>query len=100
MERVVRVGSPKGIGRTLQRAGRGAHRPGAACNILFVPTHALELVEMAAARNALARDEVEPRVPPDKPLDVLAQHLVTVLVRGNHDLRAGALPPAVAHGGP
>ncbi|WP_141329427.1 ligase-associated DNA damage response DEXH box helicase [Myxococcus sp. AB025B] len=82
VERVVQVGSPKGIGRTLQRAGRGAHRPGATCNILFVPTHALELVEMAAARDALARKEVEPRHPPTKPLDVLAQHLVTCALGG------------------
>ncbi len=82
VERVVQVGSPKGIGRTLQRAGRSAHRPGATCHILFVPTHALELVEMAAARDAIVRREVEPRPPPGKPLDVLAQHLVTCAMGG------------------
>jgi len=82
VERVVQVGSPKGIGRTMQRAGRGAHRPGATCHILFVPTHALELVEMAAARDALLRQEVEPRTPPRKPPDVLAQHLVTCALGG------------------
>ncbi|NTX00262.1 ligase-associated DNA damage response DEXH box helicase [Myxococcus sp. CA040A] len=97
VERVVQVGSPKGIGRTLQRAGRGDHRPEATCNILFVPTHALELVEMAAAREALARKEVEPREPPTKPLDVLAQHLVTCALGGGftrealrHEVRGAA----------
>jgi superfamily II DNA/RNA helicase len=56
VERVVQVGSPKGIARTLQRAGRSAHRPGATAQLLFVPTHALELVEMAAtnAQDTLA----------------------------------------------
>ncbi|MCP3102958.1 ligase-associated DNA damage response DEXH box helicase [Myxococcus sp. K15C18031901] len=82
VERVVQVGSPKGIGRTLQRAGRSAHRPGATSQLLFVPTHALELVEMAAAREALARREVESREPPSRPLDVLAQHLVTCALGG------------------
>ncbi|MCY1043550.1 ligase-associated DNA damage response DEXH box helicase [Corallococcus sp. bb12-1] len=82
VERVIQIGSPKGIGRTLQRAGRSAHRPGATCRILFVPTHALELVEMAAARDAIARREVEPRTPLSKPLDVLAQHLVTCALGG------------------
>ena len=82
VERVVQVGSPKGIGRTLQRAGRSAHRPGATSRLLFVPTHALELVEMAAAREALALREVEPRTPPPRPLDVLAQHLVTCALGG------------------
>ena len=53
VERVVQVGSPKGIARSLQRAGRSGHRPGETCRLLFVPTHALELVEMAAAREAL-----------------------------------------------
>ncbi|NPC73871.1 ligase-associated DNA damage response DEXH box helicase [Corallococcus exiguus] len=82
VERVIQIGSPKGIGRTLQRAGRSAHRPGATCRILFVPTHALELVEMAAARDAIAHREVEPRTPLSKPLDVLAQHLVTCALGG------------------
>ncbi|RKG73262.1 ligase-associated DNA damage response DEXH box helicase [Corallococcus exercitus] len=82
VERVIQIGSPKGIGRTLQRAGRSAHRPGATCRILFVPTHALELVEMAAARDAIASREVEPRTPLSKPLDVLAQHLVTCALGG------------------
>ncbi|WP_239014501.1 DEAD/DEAH box helicase [Archangium violaceum] len=82
VERVVQVGSPKGIARTLQRAGRSAHRPGATAHLLFVPTHALELVEMAAAREALAHREVEPRAPLRQPLDVLAQHLVTCALGG------------------
>jgi ATP-dependent Lhr-like helicase len=82
VERVVQVGSPKGIARTLQRAGRSAHRPGATAHLLFVPTHALELVEMAAAREGLAHGEVEPRAPLHQPLDVLAQHLVTCALGG------------------
>ena len=82
VERVVQIGSPKGISRTLQRAGRSAHRPGATAHLLFVPTHALELVEMAAARDALAHREVEPRSPLRQPLDVLAQHLVTCALGG------------------
>ncbi len=77
VERVVQIGSPKGIARLMQRAGRSGHRPGATCRILCVPTHALQLVEIAAVREALARGEVEPRRPLSKPLDVLAQHLVT-----------------------
>ncbi|WP_224367745.1 ligase-associated DNA damage response DEXH box helicase [Hyalangium versicolor] len=82
VERVVQIGSPKGIARSLQRAGRSGHRPGETCHLLFVPTHALELVEMAAAREALQRGEVEPRLPLSKPLDVLAQHLVTCAMGG------------------
>lgn len=82
VERVVQIGSPKGIARIAQRAGRGAHRPMAPCRITCVPTHALELFEVAAARSALAAGDLEPRDPHDKPLDVLAQHLVTCAMGG------------------
>ncbi|MFZ5482558.1 MAG: ligase-associated DNA damage response DEXH box helicase [Myxococcota bacterium] len=85
VERVVQIGSPKGIARLVQRAGRAGHRPGATCHVLCVPTHALQLVEIAAAREALARGEVEPRTPMRKPLDVLAQHLVTCAMGGGFD---------------
>ncbi len=82
VERVVQIGSPKGIGRLMQRAGRSGHRPGATSRVLCVPTHALQLVEIAAVREALARREVEARTPLNAPLDVLAQHLVTCALGG------------------
>jgi ATP-dependent Lhr-like helicase len=77
VERVVQIGSPKGIARLIQRAGRSGHRPGASCEVLCVPTHALELVEIAAARRAIELREIEERRGWYVPLDCLVQHLVT-----------------------
>jgi ATP-dependent Lhr-like helicase len=85
VEQVVQVGSPKGVGRLLQRAGRSGHVPGARSRVLCVPTHAFELAEFAAARRAMAGGRVEPREPVDRPLDVLAQHLVTVGLGGGFE---------------
>jgi ATP-dependent Lhr-like helicase len=82
VDRVLQVGSPKGIGRLAQRAGRSGHRPGSLSRVTCVPTNAFELIEVAAARAALAAGRIEPRTPQEKPLDVLAQHLVTVAVGG------------------
>ena len=82
VEQVIQIGGPKGIARLLQRAGRSGHGPGRVSRVLCAPAHALELVEYAAARQALARGEVEPRRPLEAPLDVLAQHLVTVALGG------------------
>lgn len=78
VDQVLQVGSPKGIARLLQRAGRSRHRPGEASRVLCVPTHALELAEAAAARRAVALGRVEARRPLVRCLDVLAQHLVTL----------------------
>jgi ATP-dependent Lhr-like helicase len=78
VEQVIQVGSPKGVARLLQRAGRAGHQPGATSRILCVPTHALELVEYSAAREAALAGEIEARAPVQRPLDVLAQHLMTM----------------------
>jgi ATP-dependent Lhr-like helicase len=82
VERVFQIGSPKGIARLIQRAGRSAHRPGEACSITCVPTHGLEMIEVAAARRSLAKGTLEPRAPLEAPLDVLAQHMVTCALGG------------------
>jgi ATP-dependent helicase Lhr and Lhr-like helicase len=85
VERVVQIGSPKGVGRLMQRAGRAAHRPGAPSELWLVPTHALELAEIAAVREALGRGAVEGKPPLDRPLDVLTQHLVTCALGGGFE---------------
>ena len=77
VDRVLQLGSPKGIARLLQRAGRSGHRPGVASRATVIPTHAFELVEAAAAREAAAAGRIEPRHPVEQPLDLLAQHLIT-----------------------
>lgn len=82
VERVLQIGSAKGVARLLQRAGRSGHAPGRASRVTLVPTNTLELVEAAAARRAALAGRVESRRTPDKPLDVLVQHLVTVALGG------------------
>lgn len=78
VDRVLQIGSPKGIARLLQRAGRSGHRPGALSRVTCVPTHTLELLEVAAARDGMEAGVIESRYPVTRPLDVLAQHVVTV----------------------
>ena len=85
VERVLQIGSPKGLARLLQRAGRARHRPGAASTIHCVPTHALELAEYAAARRAIAAGRIESRRPPRLALDVLSQHCVTLALGGGFE---------------
>ncbi|WP_019560885.1 ligase-associated DNA damage response DEXH box helicase [Caldimonas manganoxidans] len=85
VERVLQIGSAKGVARLLQRAGRSGHAPGRPSRVTLVPTHTLELVEAAAARRAARAGRIEARSSPDKPLDVLVQHLVTVALGGGFE---------------
>jgi ATP-dependent Lhr-like helicase len=78
VERVVQIGSAKHLARLLQRAGRSAHAPGRTSQVLFMPTNALELLEVSAMRRGLEAGVVEHRAAPEAPLDVLLQHLVSL----------------------
>jgi ATP-dependent helicase Lhr and Lhr-like helicase len=88
VERVFQIGSPKGVARLMQRAGRSGHAPGRVSRVTIVPTHALELVEAAAARRAVEARMIESRSIPEKPLDVLVQHLVTIAIGGGFTANA------------
>ncbi len=85
VEQVIQIGSPKGVARLLQRAGRSGHQPGVESRIVCVPTHTLELVEFSAAQKAIDKNKIEARYPLKKPLDVLAQHLVTLACGGGFE---------------
>lgn len=80
VETIIQVGSPKGVARFLQRAGRSGHKPGAISKIYFLPTHSLELAEAAALREGINRGVVEDRVPYLRSFDVLIQYLITLAV--------------------
>lgn len=82
VEQVLQIGSPKGVARLLQRAGRSGHAPGRSSRVTLVPTHSLELLEAAAVRHALTHGDIESRQTPHAPLDVLVQHLVTIALGG------------------
>lgn len=78
VERVVQIGSAKNLARLLQRAGRSAHVPEGTSEVFFLPTNALELLEISAFRAGLEAGQVETRRPKFKPYDVLVQHLITL----------------------
>jgi ATP-dependent Lhr-like helicase len=80
VETVVQVGSPKGVARFLQRAGRSGHRPGDISKIYFLPTHSLELAEAAALKKAIGENIIESRQPMLLCFDVLIQYLNTLAI--------------------
>jgi ATP-dependent Lhr-like helicase len=80
VETVIQVGSPKGVARFLQRAGRSGHSPDAVSKIYFLPTHSLELIEAAALKSAIREEFIESREPMLLCYDVLIQYLGTLAI--------------------
>ena len=80
VETIIQVGSPKGVARFLQRAGRSGHSPDAVSKIYFLPTHSLELVEAAALKQAIAENFIESKTPQLLCFDVLIQYLCTIAI--------------------
>ena len=80
VDTVIQVGSPKGVARFMQRAGRSGHAPGAISRAYYVPTHSLELLEGAALKQGIKQGIYESRDPMLLTYDVLVQYMVTLAV--------------------
>ncbi|MFN5335194.1 MAG: DEAD/DEAH box helicase, partial [Bacteroidota bacterium] len=85
VDTVIQVGSPKGIARFLQRAGRSGHQPDAISQIYFLPTHSLELVESVALQQAAKEGITESKDPQMLCMDVLLQYLNTLAISEGFD---------------
>lgn len=82
VDTVIQIGSSKGVARFIQRAGRSGHSPYEISKIYFVPTHTLELIEVAALKEAVKTQTIEPREPLFLTYDVLVQFLMTLALGG------------------
>ncbi len=80
VDTVIQIGSAKGVARFLQRAGRSGHSPFETSKIYCVPTHSLELIEVAAMKEAVKQNVIEPRDPQVLCFDVLVQFLMTLAI--------------------
>lgn len=88
VDQVVQIGSPKGVARFMQRAGRSGHSPFETNRIYFLPTNTLELMEVAALKEAIEHQTMESREPVVLAFDVLMQFLTTLAVSDGFDAKA------------
>jgi ATP-dependent Lhr-like helicase len=82
---VIQIGSPKGIARFLQRAGRSGHSPSETSKIYFLPTNSLEVIESSAIQRSIKIGFIEKRMPVIRAFDLLVQYLVTLAVSDGFD---------------
>lgn len=75
---VIQVESPKSVARGLQRIGRAGHGLGETSKGRIFPKFRGDLLESAVVTRRMREGEIEETVIPANPLDVLAQHLVSM----------------------
>jgi ATP-dependent helicase Lhr and Lhr-like helicase len=75
---VIQVESPKSVSRGLQRVGRAGHSLGEVSRGRIFPKFRADLLECAVVAKRMREGAIEETVIPRNPLDVLAQHLVSM----------------------
>jgi ATP-dependent helicase Lhr and Lhr-like helicase len=75
---VVMLSTPKGVSRALQRTGRAGHNIHTTSRGLLMATNMNDLVECCATVLLARTRQLDPVRLPRAPLDVLAQHLVSM----------------------
>ena len=75
---VIQVESPKSVTRGLQRIGRAGHGLGEVSKGRIFPKYRGDLLECAVVARRMREAEIEETTIPQNPLDVLAQHLVSM----------------------
>jgi len=81
---VVQFSSPKSISAFLQRVGRSGHQVGGIPKGILFPLTRDDLVECTALIDAVRRGELDQLCIPDKPLDILSQHIVAEAGANDH----------------
>jgi ATP-dependent Lhr-like helicase len=75
---VIQVESPKSVTRGLQRIGRAGHGLSEISKGRIFPKFRADLLECAVVASRMREGQIEETVIPRNPLDVLAQHLVSM----------------------
>ncbi|MCO5314733.1 MAG: DEAD/DEAH box helicase [Solirubrobacterales bacterium] len=75
---VIQVESPKSVARGMQRVGRAGHGLGEVSKGRIFPKFRADLLESAVVAQRMREGAIEETTIPSNPLDVLAQHLVSM----------------------
>ena len=79
LDLVIQVESPKSVSRGLQRVGRAGHQLNEVSKGRIFPKFRADLLECAVVAKRMREGAIEETVIPQNPLDVLAQHLVSMV---------------------
>ncbi|SEO84131.1 DEAD/DEAH box helicase [Paenibacillus sp. OV219] len=91
---VIQVDSPKAAAAGIQRIGRAGHSVGDVSRGFIVARQRSELPEAAVICRDIARRDIEAIVLPHEPLDVLSQHMTSMVAAA--DMSVGELHKLIA----
>ncbi len=78
LDEVVLIQSPPSLSSAIQRIGRAGHQVGEVSRATLFPTHPRDFVEAAVVASGVINHDIEEVRPPESPLDVLAQIIVSM----------------------
>lgn len=87
LDEVALLQTPPSISSAVQRAGRAGHQVGAASHASIYCTHPGDLVPAAVLGRAVIDQDIEPLVPIQAPLDLLAQVIIGMVALEAMDRR-------------
>lgn len=76
---VVQIGTPFTVAAGMQRIGRAGHHVGADSTGIIFPTHQNDLLAATVTSTRMRAADIEELRIPDNPIDVLAQHIVSMV---------------------
>ena len=80
IDEVALVQTPPSVASAIQRVGRSGHRVGEVSRGSIYPTYGRDFLEAAVVADSIVSGDLEPLMPVEAPLDVLAQVLLSMTV--------------------
>jgi ATP-dependent Lhr-like helicase len=80
VELVIHYGSPRQVSKLVQRIGRSRHKSSSSAKGLIISSNQDDAIESLAILNRLRRRSLERQIPHERALDVLAHHLVGLVI--------------------
>lgn len=78
LDEVILIQSPDSVSSAIQRIGRAGHQVGQTSRCTIYPTHPYDFIESAVLGRAVLEKDIEPSILIERPLDVLAQVIVSM----------------------
>jgi ATP-dependent Lhr-like helicase len=86
VELVIHFGSPRQVSKLVQRIGRSNHNSPSSAKGLIVSSNFDDVIESMAILKRVKRHSLESQLPHDRPLDVIAHHLVGLVINNREPI--------------